>query len=264
MSSSPAPAIRCRSEGGIAWLVIDNPARHNAISLGMWAELTAAMARLEADPAVRVAVLQGAGPAAFASGADIGDFKDGPEAAAALAEWNRLADAAWQAIADFRKPLLGLVRGWCLGGGLAVATQCDLRYAAEGARFGIPAAKLGGAYPWALMKRLVDLVGPATAKQMIFTGATLDAAEALRLGLVDRVLPEAELEATVTATAAQIAGNAPLTLLAAKEVLRELAKPAGFDAAHCDAVVGRCFASADFEEGRRAFMEKRKPVFRGR
>ena len=158
-----------------------------------------------------------------------------------------------------------MIHGYCIGGGVGVALACDLRIAAEGARFGVPAAKLGLGYRWSGVKKLVDLVGPAFAKEIFYTARQFSAAEALAMGLVNRVLPEAELESYVRAYCATIAENAPLTLQAIKGVVQELGKPAGnFDAKRCDELVARCFASADYIEGRRAFMEKRKPAFQGK
>lgn len=263
--NEPAGAILATVESQVGWITISNPARHNAISLAMWQALGEALGQFEADPAVRVIVLRGGGDAAFASGADISRFEEERSTPEAVLHWNQVVGGSMRRVADVEKPTLAMIRGFCLGGGLAVASQCDLRYAAEGSRFGIPAARLGVGYDWAGVKQLLDLVGPSAVKDLLFTGRRIDAAEALARGLIDRLVPADDLEPLVRETAAQIADNAPLTVAAAKRVVRELTRPSGnFNRELCENVVARCFASADFREGRQAFLEKRKPTFEGR
>ena len=263
--NEPAGAILATVEDRVGWITISNPARHNAISLAMWQALGEVLRQLEADPDVRVIVLRGAGEAAFASGADISRFEEERSTPEAVRHWDQVVGGSMRRVAEVEKPTLAMIRGFCLGGGLAVASQCDLRFAAAGARFGIPAAKLGVGYDWAGVKQLLDLVGPSAVKDLLFTGRRINAEEALARGLIDRLVPPGDLEALVRETAAQIAQNAPLTVAAAKLVVRELTRPAGdFNQAVCEAAVARCFASADFREGRQAFLEKRKPAFEGR
>jgi enoyl-CoA hydratase len=241
--------LQVRDADGVAWLTFDNAARRNALSMAMCRSLLAELARVEEDPAVGVVVLRGAGGEAFMSGADISEQED-PEAP-------KLITAFYAALAGASKPVLAMVEGFCLGGGLATALEADLRLATEGASFGIPAARLGIGYPFDGVQRLVGLVGPAVAADILYTGRRLTAEEALRAGLVQEVLPAGELEARVAQLAATIAGNAPLSIRAAKAAIR------GRDRAEVDRLVAACRTSEDLAEGRRAFFEKRPPRFRG-
>lgn len=262
---SPTERMIAEKDGAIGWMVFNNPERRNALSLDMWQAVPEILAAFDADPAIRVVVLTGAGDRAFVSGADISQFEKQRSSPETIAQYDKIAEQAMTSLQALRKPTIAMIRGFCIGGGLAVALQCDLRLAAETARFGIPAARLGLGYRWGGVKKLVDLVGPAFAKELFFTARHFTAAEAIGMGLVNRVLPEAELEAYVRNYCRMIAENAPLTIEAVKGVVNELARPsAEIDRAHCEALVARCFDSADYVEGRRAFMEKRKPVFTGR
>jgi enoyl-CoA hydratase/carnithine racemase len=257
--------IHVEKEGALGWLVFDHPERRNAISHEMWEALPKAAQALEDDPAVRVVVLRGAGEVAFVSGADISEFEGRRTGAEAAADYEATTGRAFGAIANLRKPVLAMIHGFCVGGGLATALAADLRYAADDARFAIPAARLGLAYHPGGVEALVAVVGPSAAKEVLFSGRRYTAAEALALGLVNRVFPKAELEAGVRALAAEIAGNAPLTLASAKLVVRELARDAADrDRAGMLESIQRCFESADYREGVRAFLEKRPPRFEGR
>ena len=252
-------------DGGIGWMIFNNPARRNATSLEMWQAIAAILEDFGADPAVRVVVMRGAGDKAFVSGADISQFEDQRADAEAAASYNRVADGARAAMAALDKPLIAMIRGYCLGGGVAIAMAADLRIAADDARFGIPAARLGIAYGFGYLKKLVDLVGPAYAKEILLTARRLGAGEALRIGLVNHVVPVAELEAVVRETCATIIDNAPLSLIANKAIIDEIAKePGERDPARLEELARLCYDSADYAEGRRAFMEKRKPVWSGR
>ncbi len=260
----PSDKMIAKKQDGVGWMILNNPERHNAISLEMWDAAFEIMADFSADPAVRVMVLTGAGSKAFASGADISKFKDERQEAEALARYQDTTQKAYAAIQAMPIPTIAMVRGYCIGGGTAVAVCCDLRICNEGAKFGIPAAKLGLGYGLGRAKPLVDLVGPAYAKEMFFTGRQFDAQEALRMGLVNRVVADDALEATVQDMARTIAENAPLTVRCAKTVVGELMKDAQErDVAAAERAVQACFHSADYKEGQAAFMEKRKPRFVG-
>ena len=262
---SPTERMIAETDGPIGWMVFNNPARRNAISLDMWEAIPAILDHYERDPRVRVIVLRGAGDKAFISGADISQFEQQRSSADSVAHYDRIADAALARLIETRKPTIAMIHGFCIGGGLGVALGCDMRIADDTAKFAIPAARLGLGYRWGGVKKLVDLVGPAYAKEIFFTARQFTAAEALGMGLINRVVPEADLETFVRGYCATIADNAPLTMEAVKAVIQEIAKPgAQIDRSHCEALVNRCFQSEDYVEGRRAFMEKRKPVFQGR
>jgi enoyl-CoA hydratase/carnithine racemase len=214
---------------------------------------------------VRVIILKGAGEKAFVSGADISQFKEKRSSPDAVRIYNAASEAASAALRECPKPTIAMIRGYCIGGGTATAVNCDIRIAAEDARFGVPAAKLGLGYRFGGIKRLSDLVGPAFTAEIFFTGRQFTAQEALQMNLVNRVVPVAELEKYTLDYANTIAGNAPLTIAAVKRALIEYLKdPAQRDLALCHKMVDECFASEDYKEGQAAFMEKRKSAFRGR
>ncbi|HEX7966818.1 MAG TPA: enoyl-CoA hydratase [Stellaceae bacterium] len=262
---SPTERMIAETDGAIGWMVFNNPTRRNAISLDMWQAVPAILDHFERDPDVRVVIVKGAGDKAFISGADISQFEKQRSSAESIAQYDKVAEGAMTRLQEASKPTIAMIRGFCIGGGLAVALACDLRIAADDARFGIPAARLGLGYRWGGVKKLVDLVGPAYAKEIFFTARHFTAAEAAGMGLVNRAVPEAELEAYVRNYCALIAENAPLTIAAVKGVVNEIAKPgAQIDRAKCEALVAHCFGSQDYVEGRRAFMEKRRPVFVGK
>lgn len=253
-----------RKDGAVGWMIFNNPERHNAISLEMWEAALEIMAEFGADPGVRVMVVAGAGGKAFASGADISKFKDERQEAAALAHYQATTQKAYSALQAMTIPTIAMIRGYCIGGGTAAAICCDLRICNENARFGIPAARLGLGYGLGRAQPLVDLVGPANAKEMFFTGRQFDACEAEKMGLVNRVVADDALESTIDELTRTIAANAPLTVRCAKLVVGEALKDvAERDVGATERAVAACFASADYQEGQAAFMEKRKPRFIG-
>lgn len=254
-----------RKDGAIGWVIFNHPERRNAISSEMWRAIPPLLAGYDADPEVRVVVFAGAGDKAFVSGADISQFESERANREANDLYTAQSAAAVRALVQLQKPSIAMIRGFCIGGGLAVALNCDLRIAAEDARFAIPAARLGLGYNFEGVRRLVDVVGPAYAGEILFTARQLDASEAQRCGLVNRVVPVAELEAALRVTANQIAENAPLTIRASKLAIQEALKdPERRKLDRLEAAVAACFDSADYAEGRRAFLEKRKPRFEGR
>src|SRR5262245_27641230 len=252
-------------ESSIGWMIFDHPERRNAVTQGMWLQIGQILEDFAKDDAVRVVVLKGAGDKAFVSGADISQFGQQRRNAAEVEASNRLTDAARQALASFEKPTIAMIQGFCLGGGLAIALMCDLRFASEDSTFGIPAARLGVGYGAQSVGSLQALVGPAYTREILFTGRRFSGEEALRMGLINRLLPGSELASYVQENAATIGANAPLTIRAAKLASTELLKSeVDRDLAAVQHAVETCFNSADYQEGRTAFMEKRPPRFTGR
>src|SRR4051812_1594037 len=250
---------------GVGVITFNNPDKRNAMSLDMWEGLGHSLIELRNDETVRVVILTGAGDKAFVSGADISQFEKTRHNAEASEEYSKRSAAQRALLADYPKPSIACIRGFCLGGGMQVAMLADIRFAAENSQFGIPAAKLGIAYGYDGLRNLVSLVGPSWARLIMYTGMRIGSAEALRIGLVDRVLPDGELWDATLEISRAISGNAPLAIQAAKITIGEVLKDAGardFDA--IKAIGTACMDSQDFREGRRAFMEKRKPVFRGK
>src|SRR5437660_2689268 len=252
-------------DDGVGVVTFNNPEKRNAMSLEMWEGLGSAPTELRDDPAVRVVVLVGAGDKAFVSGADISQFEKTRHNAQASEEYSRRSEAQRALLANYPKPTIACISGFCLGGGMQVAMLTDIRIAAENSRFGLRAAKLGIAYGYDGLRNLVSLVGPSWARLIMYTGMRIDSAEALRIGLVDRVLPDAGLWDATTEIARSIAGNAPLAIQAAKITIAQVLKdPDKRDMDAIKAIGTACMDSEDFKEGRQAFMEKRKPKFRGR
>jgi enoyl-CoA hydratase/carnithine racemase len=247
---------------GIATVTIDNVPKHNAVDLEMWRAFPALMETLAQDPQVRVIILRGAGQESFASGADIAEFATMRADAEGGRLYEAANEAAFWAIAHCSKPVIAMIRGFCLGGGFGLALSCDLRVASETAIFGIPAARLGVGYPPGAMRLVTAAVGAPAAKDLFFTARRIGAQEAHRLGVVQRLVPDGELEAVTRALAEAIAENAPLTIRAAKAAIDEAV---GAGAPHADpvALADQCFDSADAVEGREAFLEKRRPAFTG-
>ena len=254
-----------RKDGAIGWMTFNNPARHNALSYEMRLAALEILEEFERDDHIRVIVMHGAGEKSFASGADISQFDKMRATAEQQAEYERVSQAMQARLTSLSKPLIAMIRGYCIGGGLQTALSADLRVASDDSQFGIPAGRLGIAYAWNSVAKLVETVGPSTAKHILLTARRFPASDALRMGLVSQVVSPGELESTVRELAQTIAGNAPLSLIAAKRAVDELVKdPALRDAAGAMAAASRAMASEDFKEGRAAFMEKRKPVWKGR
>jgi enoyl-CoA hydratase/carnithine racemase len=242
----------------------NNVARHNALSVDMWEAVPVLLSQAEQDMRVRLVVFSGAGEKAFVSGADISQFEDMRAAKEAVTRYEQMAETALMSIYNFPKPTLACIRGYCIGGGVNVAISCDMRIAASDAVFSVPAAKLGLGYRYSAMKNLVDLIGPGAAKDLFFTARRLDAQEALQLGLISRVCETEKLPALLSEYTSALAANAPITIAAAKAITKEILKPSPeLDMALCQQLVRNCFESADYAEGRKAFMEKRKPIFKG-
>ena len=273
MLDAPKPTDKSRADGkilqsitdGVGVITFNNPEKRNAMSLDMWQGLGHALIELRDDPEVRVVVLVGAGDKAFVSGADISQFEKTRHNAAASEEYSKRSAAERALLADYPKPTIACIRGFCLGGGMQVAMLADIRIAAEHSQFGIPAAKLGIAYGYDGLKNLVSLVGPSWARLLMYTGMRIDSAEAVRIGLVDRVVPDNELWGATMDIARTISGNAPLAVQAAKITIAEVLKdPDKRDMDAIKAIGLACMDSEDYREGRQAFMEKRKPQFKGR
>ncbi|MBX9712050.1 MAG: enoyl-CoA hydratase/isomerase family protein [Xanthobacteraceae bacterium] len=254
-----------RKEGHVGTMIFNNPERHNAVSLEMWQACAAIMKDFARDPEVRVVVITGAGEKAFVSGADISKFAEERGSKETSDRYNDAVEGGYASVFDFPKPTIAMIRGYCVGGGMGLASCCDLRICTENSRFAVPAAKLSVGYGFPGVKRLLDIVGPSFTKEIFYTARLFDAEEARIMGFVNRVLPSDKLESYVKDYAATIAGNAPLTVDSIKFIVGEIAKDeSARDMDKCETLVSACFASNDYKEGRTAFMEKRKPVFTGR
>lgn len=250
---------------GIGWVTFNNPARHNALALEMWQGIGDIFEDFADSPDVRVVVLQGAGDKAFVSGADISEFDAKRSNAEQKATYAEIAGRANRWLARFEKPVIAKIRGYCIGGGLATALTADIRFATPDSTFGIPAAKLGLGYDYEGLAALGRLVGPARARDIMFSARFMKAQEAHAMGLVNFVVEDVDLEKEVIAYARRVAGNAPLTVGAAKAAIRAWER-GGRDAEveEVRRLVDACFDSDDYKEGRRAFKDKRTPDFHGR
>jgi enoyl-CoA hydratase len=259
--SEAEPRVAVESADGVTTLTFDNPRRHNSLTLTMVEEANRLLAAVAADPTARVVVLRGAGERAFCAGVDIGE-QDDEDVRARLVEG---ANALIGAVGELPVPVVALLRGYCLGAGAALAAQADLRLGSDDAVYGVPAARLGLAYPFPEVARLTALVGPGAAGDLLLSGRRADAEECLRWGLLQAVHPAAEFEREAAAAVAAIASAAPLSLRSAKRSLRVAATPAVDDGtlAELRAMVLGCAESSDYAEGRRAFLERRAPDFRG-
>jgi len=262
--TSPTERVETWLDQTTLHIRFNNVAKHNALSVDMWEAVPLLLTQAESDSRVRLVVFSGAGEKAFVSGADISQFEDMRAAKEAVTRYEQMAETALMSIYNFPKPTLACIKGYCIGGGINVAISCDMRIAASDAVFSVPAAKLGLGYRYSAMKNLIDLIGPGAAKDLFFTARRVDAQEALQLGLVSRVCAPDQLAALLNEYTAALGHNAPITIAAAKAITREILKPSPeLDMALCQQLIRNCFDSADYAEGRKAFMEKRKPVFKG-
>jgi len=254
--------IITEKSGDIARIIFNQPEKRNAVSLEMWEAVEAAVTRFEADDSVRILILSGAGGKAFVSGADISKFESERASEEAVAHYNATTKRVYDMVEAFPKPTIAQIDGFCVGGGVALSLSCDMRICGQGSQFAIPAAKLGLGYGFPGINRLVNLVGPSFAKEIFFTARRFDAEEARVMGLVNRVVPDDEVATTAEETARMIAANAPMTVESVKYIAGETLKDESVrDLSECERRVKACFDSQDYVEGRRAFLEKRKPKF---
>ena len=257
--------ILVQQDGAIATVVFNRPKVRNAINLAMWTELARVMDGLTKDESVRAIVVRGAGTLAFSSGADISEFTGNRKDTATAVRYNAQTDAAYRAIRYCPKPTVAMVFGYCMGGAMELAMACDLRFAAEGSRFGIPAAKLSIIYGADAVEQLVDLVGPAYAKDILFSARTVDDREALAIGFIQRLVPAADLERVTYDYLKTVADNAPLSVRGAKATVQLCLEGLNEDSRHrLEALAQETYESEDYAEGTRAFLEKRPPRFLGR
>ncbi len=263
--ASPSPKLRVELANGVAALLIDNGSKRNAFDLDMWRALPPLFAAIDAEPEARVVVVSGAPGLPFCSGADISEFSTVRATSAGGRAYEQANVEAFEAISACSKPTVAAIAGFCMGGGMGIASACDLRVAREGTVFGIPAGRLGVGYPPSAMRFVVAAVGAQRAMELFFTARRVSAGEALQIGYLARVFEPESFEGGVDDLAATIAANAPLTLRAAKAAIRAAAQMPGAPAIEaCEALAMACFDSADYMEGRAAFLEKRAPKFTGR
>ena len=252
-------------DDGVGLITFNQPEKRNAMSMEMWTGLGEILDQFSEDSGVSVVILTGAGNKAFVSGADISQFEKNRDSAEAQLEYARATGVGREKLHAFKKPIIARIHGFCMGGGLAIAMAADLRIASADSEFGIPAARLSIAYEPDSVRRLIDLVGPAHARMILYTAKRIDAAEAERIGLINKMTAAEALNDVVLDIARSIADNAPLSIAASKLTINEMMKDESQrDMAAVKRMAEICFNSADYKEGRTAFMEKRTPRFVGR
>jgi enoyl-CoA hydratase len=254
--------VHFSKDGAIATVVIENPERLNALSLEMWGQLRDAFLELSGDLSLRCVILRGAGDA-FAAGANIAAFESERHDVESARAYGKIVHAGLAAISGCPHPVVALIKGPCVGGGLEIVARCDLRICGEGARFGIPVNRLGAVVAFEEMHPLLQIVGPAAVLEILLEGTILNAAQAEKKGLVNRVVADAEVEQEAYATAARIAAGAPLVARWHKKFVKRLLEPNPLTAAELEDNYA-CFATEDFNIGYRSFLEKKKPEFKGR
>jgi len=253
-----------RIEEGVGYITFNNPDKHNAVSIEMWDALEKILDNFRNSNKIRVIVLNGAGGKSFVSGADISKFDKERSSKEAVLSYNKRTQKVYELLESFPKPTIVMIDGYCIGGGLNLAVCCDIRICSEKSKFAMPAAKLSLGYPFSSIKRLFDVMGPGMAKHFMFTAEKISATEALACGLVQKLISEDSIDSYVKDYALTIANNAPLTIKAMKQIGIEILKnPDERDLLLCEKLASACFDSEDYKEGRKAFMEKRKPNFKG-
>jgi enoyl-CoA hydratase/carnithine racemase len=253
-----------RVEEGVGYITFNNPEKHNAVSIEMWDALEKILDEFRSSKDIRVIVLNGAGGKSFVSGADISKFDKERSSKEAVLSYNKRTQKVYELLETFPKPTIAMIDGYCIGGGLNLAVCCDIRICSEKSKFAMPAAKLSLGYPFSSIKRLFDVMGPGMAKHFMFTAEKISASEALACGLVQKLVSEENIETYVRDYALTISRNAPLTIKAMKQIGIEILKnPDERDLLLCEQLASACFDSEDYKEGRKAFMEKRKPNFKG-
>ena len=253
-----------RVEEGVGYITFNNPEKHNAVSIEMWDALEKILDEFRSSKDIRVIVLNGAGGKSFVSGADISKFDKERSSKEAVSSYNKRTQKVYELLETFPKPTIAMIDGYCIGGGLNLAVCCDIRICSEKSKFAMPAAKLSLGYPFSSIKRLFDVMGPGMAKHFMFTAEKISASEALACGLVQKLVSEENIETYVRDYALTISHNAPLTIKAMKQIGIEILKnPDERDLLLCEQLASACFDSEDYKEGRKAFMEKRKPNFKG-
>jgi len=253
-----------RVEEGVGYITFNNPEKHNAVSIEMWDALEKILDEFRSSKDIRVIVLNGAGGKSFVSGADISKFDKERSSKEAVLSYNKRTQKVYELLETFPKPTIAMIDGYCIGGGLNLAVCCDIRICSEKSKFAMPAAKLSLGYPFSSIKRLFDVMGPGMAKHFMFTAEKISASEALACGLVQKLVSEENIETYVRDYALTISHNAPLTIKAMKQIGIEIFKnPDERDLLLCEQLASACFDSEDYKEGRKAFMEKRKPNFKG-
>ena len=254
-----------RREGPIAHIIFNQPEKRNAVSLEMWTAVNEAINTLATDRSVRVLILSGAGGKSFIAGADISKFESERASKEAVTQYNQMTKKVYDGLANFPKPTIAQIDGFCIGGGVGLAASCDMRFCGTASQFAIPAAKLGLGYEYEGVNRLVQIIGPAFTKEFFFTARRFSAQEVASMGLVNKVLDDKNLASYCDEIAHMVAANAPLTIEATKFIANQcILQESEKDLDECNAKVMTCFESADYIEGRTAFMEKRNPVFEGK